>query len=760
MEGPPSEPREVKPYRLEERTRGGEIDLLNIMDQGRYLSVDRLPLRLSPSPLATPKSSLGNHGLSTIYSICFPAFPGSFAPKRVGFPLQPCVEGMKDSANLPLEKSSVAMRLAGLLLLQHHGLKKETPAADQQGSLLVLFPAFSRGPTSQPDAREALPCLRPIFMPQDCRVHRRGDAEGGEGNHGSGGTFAQIVGKPQQLVWEGSDMTGSHDLPEKGGRRIWKDSMQLERLSVEAWQVKATQERQRSRTSVSYEKDWISRLGTLGEGTDQTLKDGAWAGDLCVHGTARRRNEHGDMKQERWAVEVKEFEVRPKKEHLLLPRPHLEVGDVILFRVFAPGTGTRLATSMIREEDIAEPTDACLAVCLLLPVDPEPVEGRHAWNSHFGSFWLLILSQPERTNERYPAKGLWVERKSLPDITADRCLKSKSSPVFHVPENRPSHRVSAHLHPSRPPRKARKAAKPCLRFAQRELAIVVSRMAGCMLLSHRLHFFSAVTAAGWFMHESYFAMGERGRHGCWAPVSLRLSHDAGRGQVDVENEDRPSLPCRFRVALELDMLFEFKGDEVVSQRNGPCGKSPKKAGGTHPQWSGIIAGGGENKGRRSTADIPRSSSLTLLLGVVPRSPGSKEGNVSMRAHHFGRLGCFYSCFLDYEYSPRELGGMMRGENKIGDLLMRCSQVISAAARRTLYWGEAAEGSATRSHSRMCLISKKQKLFLAHGKLVYGTGYVGREGDQAKRWERGGSWQQAQAGRTGQEQTGRGGAGNQ
>ncbi|KAK0382586.1 hypothetical protein CPAR01_13963 [Colletotrichum paranaense] len=48
------------------------------------------------------------------------------------------------------------------------------------------------------------------------------------------------------------------------------------------------------------------------------------------------------------------------------------------------------------------------------------------------------------------------------------------------------------------------------------------------------------------MHESYFAMGERGRHGCWAPVSLRLSwmptttttttsHDAGRGQVDVEN---------------------------------------------------------------------------------------------------------------------------------------------------------------------------------------------------------------------------------
>lgn len=37
-------------------------------------------------------------------------------------------------------------------------------------------------------------------------------------------------------------------------------------------------------------------------------------------------------------------------------------------------------------------------------------------------------------------------------------------------------------------------------------------------------------------------------------------------------------------------------------------------------------------------------------------PGNKEGNVSMsqvhagrRAHHFGRLGCFYSCFLDHEY---------------------------------------------------------------------------------------------------------------
>ncbi|KAK1691484.1 hypothetical protein BDP55DRAFT_266033 [Colletotrichum godetiae] len=108
-------------------------------------------------------------------------------------------------------------------------------------------------------------------------------------------------------------------------------------------------------------------------------------------------------------------------------------------------------------------------------------------------------------------------------------------------------------------------------------------MAGCMLLSHHLHFFSAVTAAGAdrdrerttpdrLVHARIILRhGERGRHGCWAPVPLRLSwmptttttttnHHGSRtsrrrkchvSSTQRGEEDRPSLPCCFRVALGL-----------------------------------------------------------------------------------------------------------------------------------------------------------------------------------------------------------------
>ncbi|KAK1523109.1 hypothetical protein CPAR01_13962 [Colletotrichum paranaense] len=79
---------------------------------------------------------------------------------------------------------------------------------------------------------------------------------------------------------------------------------------------------------------------------------------------------------------------------------------------------------------------------------------------------------------------------------------------------------------------------------------------------------------------------------------------------------------------------------------------------------------------------PSRSSLVARRAMFPCM--MSQVHAGRRAHHFGRLGCFYSCFLDHEYcaggkdldllaagAPRELGGMMRGENKTGDLLMRC-----------------------------------------------------------------------------------------
>ncbi|KAK1523112.1 hypothetical protein CPAR01_13965 [Colletotrichum paranaense] len=100
---------------------------------------------------------------------------------------------MKDSANLPLEssrnatcreESSVAMRLAGLLLLQHHGLKKVTrpqstsrrrrPPLTNKVVFLFFF-CFFQG-TNESTRREGGPSLPPagvpslsayqIFMPQ------------------------------------------------------------------------------------------------------------------------------------------------------------------------------------------------------------------------------------------------------------------------------------------------------------------------------------------------------------------------------------------------------------------------------------------------------------------------------------------------------------------------------------------------------------------------------------------------------------------